>query len=123
MICPYCGSLHTESINAADRYICRECERLFDEEDIVREDLRHEIYHLLDGTDMDNPLQFRAPIGLDEAQGLSSLELPHVDAGHQMPGDGTMWFRIEGPYPDDWHDFDWFPTTDLRSILGALLTR
>ena len=128
LICPYCGSDDVELEKTHDRYHCRECDWLFDEEDIEREGIRHRISLLLYGTDEEHPMECDVVVGEEEAQGLSTLLLPHVIKCFQVPGDGTIWFHIHGHIthnPDGtseevWTNFDDFSTSDLRAILEGL---
>ena len=130
--CPYCGSEHIRESTAVERlqfnvpYVCEECDFMFDEDDKEREEIRHKVSLLLDGTDEEHPLECYICVGEEEACGLSSLELPHVEYAFQVPGDGIMWFHIEGEYEDldtkefAWRDFDWFSLADIREILKGL---
>jgi len=125
--CPYCGSSNVEYVGTPNDYHCKDCDWLFEENDIERESIRHQVSLLLDGTDIDRPLDCDIIVGEDEACGLSSLELPNIVKCHQIPGDGTMWFHIEGEIDTDgqpaWHDFDWFSMSDIRAIRDGLLNR
>lgn len=119
LYCPYCGSKNFEAYE--DRYHCLDCDYLFDEEDIERESIRHQISPLLDGTSEEHPrICSILEIGEEEAQGLSSLELPEIDKAFEMEGEGTIWFHIYGE--EDYRNFDDFSTPDLRKILTGLLT-
>ena len=147
MICPYCGSDNVRELTWDEKnelvreygqssdYICGDCEYLFDEEDIVWEGLRHEISHRLTDTDEKQPIVFGGDdmpiIGEDNAEthGLSTLEMPHIDKIFQIPGDGTIWFHVEGEYDESdvtgllWHNMDeinYLSIEDLRKIIAAI---
>lgn len=133
IVCPFCGSksfhIYEESnaFNPYDRYECEECSRLFDVEDIEREDLRHQISCLLDGTSESSPkeIYFMIPSAEEEACGLSSLEIPHIDKVFEVEGDGTMWYHIEGENnlcggEPIWNDIDDLELADLRGLLRYL---
>lgn len=126
LTCPYCGSEKVIELSPEEKeqfnqkYKCQECEWLFDEDDQLREEIRHKVSLLLDGTDIDNTLKCDIRVGEDIACGLSSLELPRIDECHQIPGEGTMWFHMAGEVPDTWHDFDWFSMSDIKAILEEL---
>lgn len=129
IICPYCEGDDIEREKTYDRYHCRECDALFDEEDIETEDIRHQVSWILDGTDEDNPLECDIVVGEHEAQGLSGLELPHIIKAFQIPRDGTIWFHIHGHiicHPngiseEGWMNFDDFDIEDKRAILNGLI--
>lgn len=147
MICPYCGSDNVRELTWDEKnelvreygqssdYICEDCEYLFDEDDIVWEELRHEISHRLIDTDEKRPIVFSADnmpiIGENnmETNGLSTLEMLHIDRIFQIPGDGTIWFHIDGEYDESdvtglmWHDIDendYLNIEDLRKIISAI---
>ena len=124
--CPYCGTEETEYFgeDGPNEFHCPDphCDRYFSREDIVREDLRHGIAHILIDTDEDDQLERR--IRLPGSQWLPGV---YVDKCYQIPGDGTIWFHIfaeeghrlpvdEGGYVN----FDDLPTESLRAILDAL---
>ena len=79
---------------------------ILDEEDYKWKELRQRISHHLIDTDEEHPYVFKPndmPVigeNWDETVGLSTLELPHIDKIFQVPGDGTIWFHIEGEYED-----------------------
>ena len=133
IVCPFCGSerVHLnkeeDAFNPYDVYECEECERLFDKEDIEREDLRHQISCLLNGTSESEPkeIYFMIPSAEEEACGLSSLEIPHIDKVFEVEGDGTMWYHEEGENELEsgepiWHDMDELELSDLRALLKYL---
>lgn len=118
--CPYCGSKNFEYLEDDGRHHCLDCDWLFDQEDIMRENLRHQISAILNGTSEDNPrLCEILELGEEDACGLSSLELPQIDKAFEVEGEGTIWFHIVGE--DDYRNFDDFPTSDLKKIFDGLL--
>lgn len=123
--CPFCESENIELVPAGDgwdkpHYHCKDCDRLFDKEEYEREELRHQLSPLLNGTSEEKPLEifFNLPSAEEEAQGLSSLEIPAIDKVFELEGDGTMWYHtyqhIEG---DDWHDIDELAIGDLKALV------
>lgn len=90
--------------------------------DIRREQIRQILSSRLADTDEKKPLQFNdekmVVIGEEEAQGLSSLELPRVTSLFQVPGDGTIWVNIVGC--DEPMDIDDLNLCDLENILDAI---
>ena len=139
IVCPFCGSerVHLDkeedAFNPYAVYECEECERLFDKEDIERECLRHQISCLLDGTSENEPkeIYFMIPSAEEEACGLSSLEIPHIDKVFELEGEGTMWYHIDGEYENPfrkrgeeaillWHDIDELELKDFRALLKYL---
>lgn len=136
MKCPWCESekLHIyEKHNPYDYYECEECGRIFDKEDMEREEIRHQVSALLNGTSEESPreIYFMIPSAEEEACGLSSLEIPHIDKVFEMEGDGTMWYHIDGEYENPfrkrgeeaillWHDIDELELKDFRALLDYL---
>ena len=88
-ICPYCGSE-----NICNNY-CYGCGLEFSKEDVEYECVRHELADLVKNTDEQHPLHCEITIGEDDAQGLSSLELPVV-VGIFKGKYGDIWFNIYG---------------------------
>lgn len=127
LYCPYCGSKNFHPYE--ERYECEECERLFDEEDIEREALRHQLSPMLDGTSEEAPMEiyFMIPSAEEEACGLSSLEIPHIDKIFELEGDGTIWYHEEGEHEHGkdefdiigllWRDIDELELEDLRALV------
>lgn len=119
--CPYCGSNAYEWLGEGcvpDEYHCRACDRLFREEDFKREALRHMISAVLSGAYADSEDRAHtcsAVVGEDEAQGLSSLELPHTEMLYQL-NDGTIWVRLG----NEWRNLDDFSIRDLENIAEAM---
>ena len=120
-VCPYCGSEHYEWMGAEyepNEYHCRACDRWFSEEDFKREALRHMISAVLSGAYADSEDRAHtcsAVVGEDEAQGLSSLELPHTEMLYQL-NDGTIWVRLGG----EWRNLDEFSVRDMENIAEAM---
>lgn len=122
--CPFCGSKKFH-VNEG-KYECDECHWLFDEEEIERQELRHQISPLLNGTSEEEPAEifFNLPSAEEDAQGLSSLEIPAIEKIFEMEGEGTMWYHLYGEREDNgedtWHDLDELPIGDLRELLNYL---
>ena len=120
-LCPYCGSEHYEWMGGEcepDEYHCHECDRWFSEEDFRREALRHRISAVLSGAYADSEDRAHtcsAIVGEDEAQGLSSLELPRTEMLYQS-NDGTIWVRLG----NEWRNLDEFSVRDLENIAEAM---
>lgn len=115
IVCPYCGS---EKITTeGDRYHCTECDWLFDDDDIIREDLRHKISAHLMGTTEESPRELDITIGESDAVGLSSLELPQV-VGAFHDYEAVIWFNVYGV--EEPIEFDNMQTEDLQKILNFL---
>lgn len=89
---------------------------------IRREQIRQILSSLLVDTNEKAPLRFNdekmVVIGEEEAQGLSSLELPRVTSLFQVPGDGTIWVNIDGC--DEPMEIDDLSLADLEKILDAI---
>ena len=132
--CPYCGSENIEWISDDDCYNeyhwhCHECDSWFDADVCEHEEYWHQISALLNGTSEENPLEIYCvlPSYEEEACGLSSLEIPHIDKVFQVEGEGTMWYHIEGCYENLdtrellWEDMHELDTRDLKEILDELL--
>ena len=125
--CPFCGSKKFH-VNVNDgKYECDECHWLFDEEEMERQSLRHQISCLLNGTSEREPKEvyFMIPSAEEDACGLSCLEIPHIDKIFEVEGEGTMWFHeigeneLESGKPI-WRDLDELPIGDLRGLLDYL---
>ena len=131
--CPYCGGEHYHHFGI--RYECEDCDCLFDENDIRWEDLRHGISHYLIDTDENNPIVFEPNMEVvigenwPETVGLSTLDMYHLDRIFQIPGDGMIFFHIDGEYDETdstglkWHNLDeegFLDFHDMEEILDAL---
>lgn len=130
IICPFCESENIEKRRTQiavddyyEHYHCKDCHTFFDDTDIEVEDLRHKISLLLNGTDENNPIKCNILVGEEEAQGLSTLQMPHIDKCYQIPGDGTMWFHIKYSPDEEWMNFDDFDMYDLKKIYEGLVNQ
>lgn len=103
--CPYCESTDTETTDEEGRFHCRECGRLFDRDDIRREELRQTLSPRLSGTSEEKPLEVNIPIGEHGVTVVDRLFLFE---------DGTIWFRIKGE--TEYRDIDTLCITDLEKI-------
>ena len=122
--CPFCMSQHLANDDEANFY-CPVCDRFYDKEDIEIEDLRHRMSHLLIDTDEEHQIPIEMPFGENDPEtfGLSSLDLPWTVSVYQIPGDGTIWFKMD--YNDEtgedaYINFDDVSIEDLRSALKIL---
>ena len=129
LYCPFCGSKHYHPYGNQyeNRYECEECGWFFDAEEIDRQNIRHQISCLLDGTSEEKPkeIYFMIPTAEEEACGLSSLEMPHIDMVFEVDGEGTMWFHEEGENEINtkepvWRDLDELSLQDLQGLLDYL---
>lgn len=81
-------------------------------EEIRRAQVRAILSHLLMDTDEEHPLRLPDDEVIvirernHESVGLSSNDLPKIDALFQMPGDGTLWFHVHGTEKDAWTDIE-----------------
>lgn len=81
-------------------------------EEIRRAQVRAILSHILMDTDEEHPLRLPDDDIIvirewdPESVGLSSNDLPKIDALFQMPGDGTLWFHVYGTEEDAWTDFE-----------------
>ena len=138
LYCPFCESHKFHFNEEEGRYECDECGWLFDEAEIEWQETRHCISHYLIDTDEEHPIVFEpnneAIIGeyWPDTFGLSTLEMFHCDRIFQIPGDGTIWFHIDGEYDENdptglkWHDLeerDFLDIHDLYEILRSLEDR
>ena len=103
--CPYCESTDTETTDEEDRFHCCECGRLFDRDDIRREELRHTLSPRLSGTSEEKPLEVNIPIGEHGVTVVDRLFLFQ---------DGTIWFRIKGE--TEYRDIDTLSIADLETV-------
>ena len=119
--CPYCDSTDFEPTED-NRFICHECWCFFDEEDILRENIRHKLSAILSANyaTEEKPLAFEHPLGehRDENCGLSSLNLPWITSIFEFQ-DGTIWFNVDGDA--DAVNFDDVETADLVDIITAVI--
>ena len=123
MECPYCKGNNTTEF--CGKFLCKECDRIFDDEDIIREDIRHRLSAILadyEATE-ENPMPFDYPIGEwdEETLGLSTLDLPWSKSIFEAQ-DGTIWFNLD--YSDsEPMDFDDICTKDLQDIIEEIEKR
>lgn len=115
--CPYCSAAALSKAEDG-RMCCNECERLFDAEDVEREDIRHRVSCLLNGTDEAHPRPCEIHLDVPDACGLSSLEMPEVTGAFEVEGEGTIWFYIYGMKEP--MNFDELDLSVLRQILSEL---
>jgi DNA-directed RNA polymerase subunit RPC12/RpoP len=113
-ICPYCGSEHLEWRESEEKYYCLGCGNDFTEKEAEFEDIRHELSALIMDTTEENPLQCEVIIGEDEAQGLSTLQMPLV-VGVFQDCYACIWVNIEGA--EEPTNFDDLTLGDVKSIL------
>ena len=113
-ICPYCGSEHLEWRESGEKYYCLGCGNDFTEKEAEFEDIRHELSALIMDTTEENPLQCEVIIGEDEAQGLSTLQMPLV-VGVFQDCYACIWVIIEGA--EEPTNFDDLTLGDVKSIL------
>ena len=113
--CPYCQSHNTNYDNNEQRWLCLDCDCLFDDEDIQREKLRHMMSILLNDTDED------CPIECDICLSAINSVRPHIDKCYMLPGEGSIWLHIDRTPEDEWMDFDEFDLEDLRDIVTGLI--
>lgn len=135
--CPFCGEKgNVEPYE--DRMHCTLCDMLFDDEDIIREDIRHQVSHILIDTDENDQMWVHIPLSgpvksvdtfLDEKTlaALNGLDEIVVDRMYQIPGDGTIWLRVQGLSLQNggtdeelWLAFDDLSTDDLRKVLHCI---
>jgi hypothetical protein len=106
----WCGD--DSALHQIDFLDWEECE-IWDS--IRHEDLRHEISHILTDTDEDRQIECNIPILDGKATVVSA---------YQIPGDGTIWFRVEGDFPtkdeDGYANLDDICTADLETIFEVL---
>ena len=68
-------------------------------------------------TDSENPMKCNIIIGVNEAMGLSTLDMPRVINVFQDPKEGIIYFYI---YGDCIIEFDDMETEDLLKIFNEL---
>lgn len=123
MICPFCGSEKvTKAVteDGIEYYDCDECNTLYCEEDIEREDLRHKISALLADTSEENPFICDFPVGedCDENCGLSSLDLPWIEYAFQA-SDGMILVKFDDNR--GLTDIDDISLENLRDIYNGIM--
>ena len=121
-VCPFCGSASVTK--CGDGYMCTECDTIFNEDDIIREDLRHKISLILMDTSEDNQLDCDIVLeNDDEFPSMSSLDMPQIIRAYQIPCEGTIWFKVNGLVNDDdgYVNLDDISIKDLELIYRNLL--
>ena len=113
-ICPYCGSEHLEWHESGENYYCLGCGNDFTEKEAEFEDVRHELSALIMDTTEEEPFPCEVTIGEDEAQGLSTLQMPLV-VGVFQDCYACIWVYIEGA--EEPTNFDDLTLNDVKSIL------
>lgn len=84
----------------------------------LKERLRKEISKFLIDTDENHPLKCNVIIGEDEAFGLSSLQLPRICELFQIPGEGIIYYKLEGT--NDFEEIETLTKSDLTNVLNYL---
>lgn len=84
----------------------------------LKEHLRREISKFLIDTDENHPLKCNVIIGEDEAFGLSSLQLPRICELFQIPGEGIIYYKLEGT--NDFEEIETLTKSDLTNVLNYL---
>lgn len=83
-----------------------------------KEVIRKEISKFLIDTDEQHPLKCSITIGQDEAVGISTLEMPTICELFQIPGEGIIYYKLEGT--EDFQEIDNLTLSDLLEILNTL---
>ena len=110
--CPYCGSENIEWND--EKSYCLGCGNDFTEEEAEFEDIRHELSALIMETSEEEPFPCEVTIGEDEAQGLSTLQMPLVVSVFQDCY-ACIWVNIDGT--EEPTNFDDLTLSDVKSIL------
>ena len=84
----------------------------------LKEHLRREISKFLIDTDEQHPLKCNIKVGEDEAFGLSSLQLPRICELFQIPGEGIIYYKLEGT--NDFEEIETLTKSDLTNVLNYL---
>ena len=84
----------------------------------LKERLRKEISKFLIDTDEQHPLKCNIIVGEDEAFGLSSLQLPRICELFQAPGEGIIYYKLEGT--NDFEEIETLTKSDLTNVLNYL---
>ncbi len=83
-----------------------------------KEVVRKEISKFLIDTDENHPLKCNVIIGEDDAFGLSSLQLPRICELFQIPGEGIIYYKLEGT--NDFEEIETLTKSDLTNVLNYL---
>ena len=84
----------------------------------LKERLRKEISKFLIDTNESYPLKCDIIVGEDEAFGLSSLQLPRIYELFQIPGEGIIYYKLEGA--NDFEEIETLTKSDLTNVLNYL---
>lgn len=116
--CPFCQSSHTTEY-CTGTYLCKDCDHVFDINDVILEPIRHKLSAVLSGryATEENPMPCDITIGEWDAQGLSTLELPHLVSIFETQ-DGVIYFNIDGL--SEPIEFDSMPLEDLVIIADEI---
>lgn len=118
--CPFCQSSNTDETSNG-MYICKDCERHFDFNDTILEPVRHRISAVLSANHAteENPFPCDMILGemYPDAQGTSTLELPHLTSIFETQ-DGVIYFNIE-EYSEP-IEFDGMCLEDLVNIADEI---
>lgn len=119
--CPYCGCKNVEPLNNVTReFHCNGCDEIFDAEDVLREEYRHEISRFLFATSEDKPRECDICLENPHAVGVSSNQMDFIDKIFEQECEGIIWFHKEGTSESDWIEFDDMELWELKCILEAL---
>lgn len=83
-----------------------------------KERLRKEISKFLIDTNEQHPLKCSITIEQDEAVGLSTSKIPTICELFQIPGEGIIYYKLEGT--EDFQEIDNLTLSDLLEILNTL---
>jgi hypothetical protein len=84
----------------------------------LKERLRKEISKFLIDTDEQHPLKCNIIVEEDEVFGLSSLQLPRICELFQIPGEGIIYYKLEGT--NDFEEIETLTKSDLTNVLNYL---
>lgn len=106
--CPFCESSEVSVDETDGRRCCDECGRLFDDDDIRREELRHRLSPRLADTSEDEPMVAMVPVGEDGRVVESIFQFE----------DGTIWYRLLGD--SEYQDIDTLSIGELEKVLNVV---
>lgn len=84
----------------------------------TKERLRKEISKFLIDTNESYSLKCDIIVGEDEAFGLSSLQLLRIYELFQIPGEGIIYYKLEGT--NDFEEIETLTKSDLTNVLNYL---
>ena len=84
----------------------------------TKERLRKEISKFLIDTNESYSLKCDIIVGENEAFGLSSLQLPRICELFQIPGEGIIYYKLEGT--NDFEEIETLTKSDLTNVLNYL---